>query len=55
MQNKMDRVMHVHVRGDVGEFSKTGAKSWASVTDSPKITLFLAKDAVKMPAVLVPR
>ena len=62
MQNRMDRVMHVHVHGDVSEFSKTGAKSWASVIDSAKIMLFPAKDAVKMPrkcakmlAVLVPR
>ena len=62
MQNRMDRVMHVHVHGDVGEFSKTGAKSRASVIDSAKTMLFPAKDAVKMPrkcskmlAVLVPR
>ena len=61
MQNRMDRVMHVHVHGDVGEFSTTGAKSSASVIDSAKIMLFPAKDAVKMPrkcskmlAVLVP-
>ena len=62
MQNRMDRVMHVHVHGVVGEFSKTGAKSRASVIDSAKIMLFPAKDHVKMPrkrskmlAVLVPR
>ena len=62
MQNRMDRVMHVHVHGDVDEFSKTGAKSRASVIDSAKIMLFPSKDAVKMPikcskmlAVLVPR
>ena len=61
MQNGMDRVMHVHVHGDVGEFSKTGAKSRASVIHSAKTMLFPAKDAVKMPrkcskmlAVLVP-
>ena len=54
--------MHVHVHGDVGEFSKTGAKSRALVIDSAKIMLFPAKDAVKMPikcskllAMLVPR
>ena len=41
--------MHVHVHGGVGEFSKTGAKRRASVIDSAKITLFPAKDAVKMP------
>ena len=59
MQIRMDRVMHIHVHG---EFSKTGAKSQASVIDSAKIMLFSAKDAVKMPikcskmlAVLVPR
>ena len=62
MQNRMDRVMHVNVHDDVGEFSKTGAKSWASFVDLAKIMLFPAKDAVKMPrkcskmlAVLVPR
>ena len=62
MQNRMDRVMHVHVHGDVDEFSKTGAKSRASVIDSAKIMLFSPKDAVKMPikcskmlAVLFPR
>ena len=62
MQNRMDRVMHVHVHGDVDEFSKTAAKSRAAVIDSAKIMLFSAKDAVKMPikcskmlAVLVPR
>ena len=62
MQNRMDRVMHVHVHGDVDEFSKTGVKSQASVIDSANIILFPAKDAVKMPikcskmlAVLVPR
>ena len=62
MQNKMDRVMQVHVHGNIGEFSKTGAKSRASVIDSAEIMLFPAKDAVKMPrkcskmlAVLVPR
>ena len=62
MQNRMDRVMHVHVHGDVDEFSKTGVKSQASVIDSAIIMLFPAKDAVKMPikcskmlAVLVPR
>ena len=60
MQNRMDRVMHVH--GDVSEFSKTRAKSLASVIDSAKMMLFPTKDAVKMPrkcskmlAVLVPR
>ena len=53
--------MHVNVHDDAGEFSKTGAKSWASFVDSAKIMLFPAKDAVKMPrkcskmlAVLVP-
>ena len=62
MQNRMDRVMHVHVHPDVGELSKTGAKSQASAIDSAKIKLFPAKDAEKMPrkcskmlAVLVPR
>ena len=62
MQNRMDRVMHVHVHGDIGEFSKTGAKSRASVIDSAKIMLFPVKDVVKMPrkcskmlAVLVPK
>ena len=49
MQNRMDRVMHVYVHGDVGEFSKTGAKSRASVIDSAKIMLFPAKDAVNTP------
>ena len=49
MQNRMDRVMHVHVHPDVGELSKTGAKSQASVIDSAKIKLFPAKDAEKMP------
>ena len=49
MQNRMDKVMHVHVHGNVDEFSKTGAKSRASVIDSAKIMLFPAKDAVKMP------
>ena len=43
MQNRMDRVMLVHP--DVGELSKTGAKSQASVIDSAKIKLFPAKDA----------
>ena len=37
------------VHGDVGEFSKTGAKSRASVIDWAKIMLFPAKDAIKMP------
>ena len=62
MQNRMDRVMHVHVHGNVDECSKTEAKSRASVIDSAKIMLFPAKDSVKMaikcskmPAVLVPR
>ena len=62
MQNRTDRVMYVHVHGDVGEFSTTGAKSRASIIDSAKIMLFPAEDAVKMPIkcskmpeVLVPR
>ena len=62
MQNTMDRVMHVHVHGDVGEFSKTVAKSRVSVIDLANIMLSSTKDAVKMPrkcskmlAVLVPR
>ena len=42
LQNRMDRVMHVHVHGDIDEFSKTGAKSRSSVIDSAKIMLFPA-------------
>ena len=49
MENRMDGVMHVHVHGDIGEFSKTWAKSRASVTDSANVMLFPAKEAVEMP------
>ena len=49
MHNRMDMVMHVHVHGDVGEFSKAGAKIQASVIDWANIMLFPDKDVVKKP------
>ena len=62
MQTRIDRAMDVPVHGDVGEFSKAGAKSRVSVIDSAKIMLFPAENPVKMQrkcskmlAVLLPR
>ena len=52
MQNRMDKVMHVHVHGNVDEFSKTGAKSRALVIDSAKIMLFPAKECQNAKKVL---